>query len=228
MAKRLLFNDTDHVGVFCKLTNTYCLVGEGSDDFYSEVVAKFEDIIPVIKTSIAGTSWVGRYCIGKVSLKHSNLNQLLGCDLESDHGCDTATRVVAYFFCSSFTGSVTGRFDLCKGIQSPPALRQNFTKLDEKNFHLWRQQIQPYINAHNLMDFVCTWIPPQFIDDEARTTGNVNLTYSGWLQKDQMLLPWLQLTLSNEIISRVLGCSHSHQLWDRLFNFFQKQTRGLA
>ncbi|CAL5198913.1 unnamed protein product [Lathyrus oleraceus] len=64
MAKRLLFNDTDHVGVFCKLTNTYCLVGEGSDDFYSEVVAKFEDIIPVIKTSIAGTSWVGRYCIG--------------------------------------------------------------------------------------------------------------------------------------------------------------------
>lgn len=42
---------------------------------YSEVVAKFEDIIPVIKTSIAGTGWVGRYCIGKVSLKHSNLNQ---------------------------------------------------------------------------------------------------------------------------------------------------------
>ncbi|KAL5075712.1 hypothetical protein RYX36_014697 [Vicia faba] len=31
---------------------------------YSQVVAEFEDIIPVIKTSIAGSRHVGRYCIG--------------------------------------------------------------------------------------------------------------------------------------------------------------------
>lgn len=102
-------------------------------------------------------------------------------------------------------------------------------KLDEKNFHLWRQQVEPYINAHSLTDLVvCTRIPPQFVDDEARRKGTVNPAYSIWLQKDQLLLSWLQSTLSSEILSRVLGCSHSHQLWDRLFTYFQKQTRARA
>lgn len=43
-----------------------------------------------------------------------------------------------------------------------------------------------------------------------------------------MMFSWLQSTLSSEILSRVLGCSHSHQLWDRLFNYFQKQTHARA
>ncbi|XP_058726500.1 uncharacterized protein LOC131597854 [Vicia villosa] len=56
-------------------------------------------------------------------------------------------------------------------------------KLDEKNFHLWHQQIEPYINAHGLTDV---------------------------------------------ILSFVRGCNHAHQLWDSLFNYFQKQTRAKA
>lgn len=75
---------------------------------------------------------------------------------------------------------------------------------------------------------MCTHIPLQFVDDDARMAGNVNPEYSQWLQKDQMLLSWLQSTLSTEILSRVLGCTHSHQLWDRLFGYFQKQTRARA
>lgn len=75
---------------------------------------------------------------------------------------------------------------------------------------------------------MCIKIPSQFVDDEARVACTVNPAYSQWLQKDQMLLSWLQLTLSNEILSCVLGCSHSHQLWDHLFNYFQKQTRARA
>ncbi|CAL5204705.1 unnamed protein product [Lathyrus oleraceus] len=43
-----------------------------------------------------------------------------------------------------------------------------------------------------------------------------------------MLLSWLQSTLSSEIISRVLGCTHADQLRDRLFNFFRKQTHARA
>lgn len=43
-----------------------------------------------------------------------------------------------------------------------------------------------------------------------------------------MMLLWLQSTLSNEILSRVLGCSHSHHLWDQLFNYFQKHTHARA
>lgn len=43
-----------------------------------------------------------------------------------------------------------------------------------------------------------------------------------------MFLSWLQSTLSNETLSRLLGCTHAHQLWDRLFFYFQKQTRARA
>ncbi|XP_058785037.1 uncharacterized protein LOC131659945 [Vicia villosa] len=102
-------------------------------------------------------------------------------------------------------------------------------KLDEKNFHLWRQQVEPFINAHGLTEFVvCTRVPPRFLTDEARNSGSENPAYSAWLQKDQMLLSWLQSTLSGEILSRMLGCTHAHELWDRLFQYFQKQTRARA
>ena len=103
------------------------------------------------------------------------------------------------------------------------------TKLDSKDFYLWRQQVEPYINAHNLTDLVLSLqIPPEFLDDDARRSGTVNLVYAAWLQKDQMLLSWLQSTLSSEIMSRVLGCTHTHQLLDRLFTYFQKQTHAKA
>ncbi|XP_058747095.1 uncharacterized protein LOC131620091 [Vicia villosa] len=102
-------------------------------------------------------------------------------------------------------------------------------KLDEKNFHLWCQQVESFINAHGLTAFVvCSKIPPQFLDDAARISGSENPEYTIWLQKDQMLLSWLQSTLSSEILSRVLGFILAYELWDRLFQYFQKQTRARA
>jgi hypothetical protein len=89
-------------------------------------------------------------------------------------------------------------------------------KLGEKNFHLWRQQVEPYINAHNLIDFVvCTRVPPQFVDDESRRSGIVNPEYTIWRNRDQLLLSWLQSTLTGEILSRMIGCVHAYELWDR-------------
>ncbi|CAJ2662267.1 unnamed protein product [Trifolium pratense] len=102
-------------------------------------------------------------------------------------------------------------------------------KLSEKNFHLWRQQVEPYINAHNLTDFVvCTRILPQFVDDDARRAGIVNPEYTVWRNRDQLLFSWLQSTLSGEILSRMIGCVHAYELWDRLFKYFHKQTRVRA
>ena len=102
-------------------------------------------------------------------------------------------------------------------------------KLDEENFHLWRQQIEPFINAHDLTHFVvCPEIPVQFLADEDRRSGKVNPAYSSWRLRDQMLLSWLQSTLTKEILARVLGANHAYELWDKLFAYFQKQTRAKA
>ncbi|VDN90465.1 unnamed protein product [Brugia pahangi] len=65
MAIRCQFEASNEVGVFCKLTNSYCLVGiAASESFYSVVEGELADIIPVIHCSIAGTRIVGRITVG--------------------------------------------------------------------------------------------------------------------------------------------------------------------
>jgi histone deacetylase 1/2 len=102
-------------------------------------------------------------------------------------------------------------------------------KLTEKNFHVWRQQVEPYINAHYLDDFlVSPEIPPRFLTAADHLTGTLNPVYRKWRQKDQMLMSWLQTTLSSEILARVLGSNHTFELWNKIQSYFQKQMRAKA
>ncbi|ORZ29910.1 eukaryotic translation initiation factor 6 [Catenaria anguillulae PL171] len=65
MAVRAQFENSDDIGVFARLTNSYCLVSiGGSENFYSVFEAELGDVIPVVHTSIAGTRIVGRLTAG--------------------------------------------------------------------------------------------------------------------------------------------------------------------
>lgn len=65
MALRVQFENNNEVGVFSKLTNTYCLVAiGGSENFYSVFEGELGDTIPVVHTSIAGCRIIGRMCVG--------------------------------------------------------------------------------------------------------------------------------------------------------------------
>uniref|UniRef100_A0A914UMK6 Eukaryotic translation initiation factor 6 n=1 Tax=Plectus sambesii TaxID=2011161 RepID=A0A914UMK6_9BILA len=65
MAVRCQFEANNEIGVFAKLTNTYCLVGiGGSENFYSVFEGELLDVIPVVHTSIAGCRIVGRTTVG--------------------------------------------------------------------------------------------------------------------------------------------------------------------
>lgn len=65
MAFRVQFESNDEVGVFSKLTNSYCLVAiGGSQNFYSVFESELSDTIPVIHASIAGCRIVGRLTVG--------------------------------------------------------------------------------------------------------------------------------------------------------------------
>ncbi|PNX75911.1 retrovirus-related Pol polyprotein from transposon TNT 1-94, partial [Trifolium pratense] len=102
-------------------------------------------------------------------------------------------------------------------------------KLNEKNIHTWRQQVEPFINAHNLDDFlVSPVIPPRFLTADDHVTATLNLEYRKWRQKDQMLMSWIQTTLSSEILARVLGSTHTFELWNKILSYFQKQMRAKA
>ncbi|PWN88680.1 translation initiation factor 6 [Acaromyces ingoldii] len=65
MAVRVAFENSSEIGVFCRLTNAYCLVAiGGSTNFYSTFDAELGDVIPVVHCSIAGTRLVGRLTVG--------------------------------------------------------------------------------------------------------------------------------------------------------------------
>ena len=65
MASRINFENSSDIGVFCKLTNSYCLVASGgSENFYSEFEQTFSAHVPVVVCSIAQTKIIGRMSAG--------------------------------------------------------------------------------------------------------------------------------------------------------------------
>lgn len=65
MATRCAFENSNEIGVFSKLTNSYCLTGVGgSENFYSIFEAELSNHIPVIHSTISGCRFVGRTTVG--------------------------------------------------------------------------------------------------------------------------------------------------------------------
>ncbi|KAJ5066630.1 eukaryotic translation initiation factor 6 [Anaeramoeba ignava] len=65
MAFRAQFQHSSDIGVFARLTNSYCLVGlGGTENFYSVFESELSDHIPVIHATIAGTKIIGRMSTG--------------------------------------------------------------------------------------------------------------------------------------------------------------------
>lgn len=65
MAVRVQFENNNEIGVFSKLTNSYCLVAiGGSENFYSVFEAELSETIPVVHASIADSRIIGRLCVG--------------------------------------------------------------------------------------------------------------------------------------------------------------------
>ncbi|EJU04918.1 translation initiation factor 6 [Dacryopinax primogenitus] len=83
MAVRTQFENSSEIGVFSKLTNSYCLttIG-GSTNFYSAFEAELGDVIPIVQTSIAGTRIIGRLTAGN---RHGLLVPQTTTDQELQH-----------------------------------------------------------------------------------------------------------------------------------------------
>ncbi|CAO1298430.1 unnamed protein product [Diamesa serratosioi] len=65
MALRVQFENNDDIGVFTKLTNSYCLVAiGGSEAFYSIFESELAETIPVVHASVAGCRIIGRLSVG--------------------------------------------------------------------------------------------------------------------------------------------------------------------
>jgi len=83
MAVRASFESSSEVGVFARLTNSYCLTAMGgSENFYSVFEAELAKHMPVIHSSIGGTRIVGRVTVGN---RHGLLVPSITTDQELSH-----------------------------------------------------------------------------------------------------------------------------------------------
>jgi len=83
MATRAQFENSSDIGVFAKLTNSYCLVAVGgSTNFYSTFEAELGDVIPIVHTTIGGTRIIGRLAAGN---RHGLLVPASTTDQELQH-----------------------------------------------------------------------------------------------------------------------------------------------
>ncbi|CAE1272124.1 EIF6 [Acanthosepion pharaonis] len=83
MAVRTQFEGNNEIGVFSKLTNSFCLVAiGGSENFYSVFEGELSDTIPVIHASLAGCRIIGRMCLAN---KHGILVPNATTDQELQH-----------------------------------------------------------------------------------------------------------------------------------------------
>lgn len=83
MARQITFEGSNDIGVFCRLTNTYCLCGLGaSSAFYSSLQWMLENSIPIVRCFIGGCRVVGRLCVGN---KHGLLVPSSTGDQELQH-----------------------------------------------------------------------------------------------------------------------------------------------
>jgi len=83
-------------------------------------------------------------------------------------------------------------------------------KLDSENYLLWCQQVEPVIKAHKLHHFLVNpSITQKFKTVEDCNANRISVKYETWEQQDQLLLAWLQSTISRDMLCRVIGCKHS-------------------
>jgi hypothetical protein len=103
-------------------------------------------------------------------------------------------------------------------------------KLSDTNYLVWESQVKPFLLGQNLWHFIdgshpCP-SPILFPSDksESSTSSSTNPNYVSWFQTDQSLISILRATLSESVLSQVIGFSTSKDIWDCLKQNFSQQS----
>jgi transposase InsO family protein len=100
-------------------------------------------------------------------------------------------------------------------------------KLEGPNYITWSFTIIPILKSHELMGIVdgSEPCPSQFLPPTPNKEETLNPAYSLWVKKDQFILSWLNITLSENVLSTIYGLQTSHQVWKFLATKFASPSR---
>ncbi|KAL6272659.1 hypothetical protein ACE6H2_023351 [Prunus campanulata] len=94
-------------------------------------------------------------------------------------------------------------------------------KLDRKNYSCWLAQIVPVLRSRKLMSFVdgSSSCPSPTISRSSSKEGDApssptpNPAYDEWIQKDQLVLSWINGSLHSSVLSTVSRLSTARDTW---------------
>ncbi len=92
---------------------------------------------------------------------------------------------------------------------------------------VWLSVIVQILKSHEVMGIVdgSNPCPPQFVTD-AEGKNVPNPAYSLWVRQDQLFLGWLNITLSESVLSTMFGLHTSNQVWSALKSRFATESRA--
>uniref|UniRef100_A0A6N2N729 Retrotransposon Copia-like N-terminal domain-containing protein n=1 Tax=Salix viminalis TaxID=40686 RepID=A0A6N2N729_SALVM len=102
-------------------------------------------------------------------------------------------------------------------IQSvSPHLPDISTKLASTNYLLWKAQVVPVLRGNGLLGYVKNQIvcPAQTITSEGGVS-QTNPAATTWLRTDQLILGWINSSLTDGPLSQVINCESSHDAWQQ-------------
>jgi hypothetical protein len=105
-------------------------------------------------------------------------------------------------------------------------------KLTKDNYLLWKTQIVPYLRGKRLFGFVdgiiyCpspTMPNPALATSQTTPTEISNPNYITWTDQDQAVLSALVFSLSESILTHMVGLSTSREVWVALERMFTSHS----
>ncbi|KAF7841251.1 Retrovirus-related Pol polyprotein from transposon TNT 1-94 [Senna tora] len=109
---------------------------------------------------------------------------------------------------------------------------QNFhtttIKLNDFNFLVWKLRVVSTINGYDLHNYLLggDLVPPRFLSQNDAASGKVNPTHLFWKKQDQLLMAWLVDSMTEGMLTHIVGCASSAEIWQTLEELFVSQTRA--
>ena len=87
-------------------------------------------------------------------------------------------------------------------------------KLASNNYLLWKAQVIPVLRGHGLLGYVTNDIScPELSSIGANGTLQSNPAATTWLPTDQLILGWINNSLSDAHLSQVINNESCHNAW---------------
>ncbi|BBH01204.1 transposable element gene [Prunus dulcis] len=91
------------------------------------------------------------------------------------------------------------------------------------------KEILPLLKSRNLMSFVNSVVvaPSPFLqDDKGKLTDDINPAYDTWIQQDQLVLSWINGSLSSTVLATVARFTSARSTWVALENRFASPNQN--